>query len=315
MTTLPYFSAEVIFAAVRPRDAVETIEAALVSGFDPTIDPERAVVPTAHGQILLMPSEVGPAVGVKIVTVAPANLERGLPRIQGTYVLFDGETLTPVAILDGAALTTVRTPAVSVAAVKSVLLGRDAPLEMVVFGAGPQGAGHVATVASVLEGRRPLGGLTYVVRKPEAVDRGLAGGAAVVAAGSAAASKAVRRAGLVVCATTARTPLFDGAEVADDAVIIAVGSHEPTVRELDGLLLRRADVIVEHPTPALREAGDVILAISEGGISVGDLISMADVVAGRTRLGGDRPVVFKSTVMSWEDVVIARTIVERRSDG
>ena len=137
----------------------------------------------------------------------------------------------------------------------------------------------------------------------------------MVAAGSAAANEAVRRAGLVVCATTARTPLFDGAEVADDAVIIAVGSHEPDARELDGTLLGRADVIVEHPATALREAGDVILAISDGALNAGDLIPMAEVVTGRVALSGDRPVVFKSTGMSWEDLVIARTIVERRSSG
>jgi ornithine cyclodeaminase len=314
MTTLPYLDADAVLA-LSPRAAVDALEAALRSGFDPTLDPERVAVPTAHGQILMMPSELGPAAGVKLATIAPANPGRGLPRIQGTYVLFDGETLTPVAILDGAALTTVRTPAVSVAAVKSVLLGSDAPLEIVVFGAGPQGAGHVTTLAAVLEGRRPLGAVTYAVRNPGSVDSGLPGDAAVVAAGSAAANEAVRRAGLVVCATTARTPLFGGTEVSDDAVIIAVGSHEPDARELDSTLLGRADVIVEHPATALREAGDVVLAIADGALNAEDLIPMAEVVTGRVTRSGDHPLVFKSTGMSWEDLVIARTIVERRSSG
>jgi len=313
MTTLPYLDADAVLRAISPRAAVEAIEVALRSGFDPSVDPERVVVPTVHGQMLLMPSEVGPAVGVKIAMVAPANPGRGLPRIQGTYVLFAAETLTPVAIMDGAALTTIRTPAVSVAAVKSVLVETEAPLEIVVFGAGPQGVGHVATVAAVLEGRRPLGSLTYVVRNPGSVDPGLRAEAAVVAAGSTAANEAVRRAGLIVCATTARTPLFGGTEVADGATVVAVGSHEPDARELEGTLLGRADVIVEHSETALREAGDVIMAISEGALVAGDLIPMAEVLTGRARLSGDRPVVFKSTGMSWEDLVIARIIVERRS--
>ncbi len=55
------------------------------------------------------------------------------------------------------------------------------------------------------------------------------------------------------------------------------------------------------------------MAISEGALVAGDLIPMAEVVAGRATLSGDRPVVFKSTGMSWEDLVIARIIVERRS--
>ena len=93
MTTLPYLDADAVLRAISPRAAVEAIEVALRSGFDPSVDPERVVVPTVHGQMLLMPSEVGPAAGVKIATVAPANPDRGLPRIQGTYVLFAAETL------------------------------------------------------------------------------------------------------------------------------------------------------------------------------------------------------------------------------
>ena len=60
---------------------------------------------------------------------------------------------------------------------------------------------------------------------------------------------------------------------------------------------------------ALREAGDVILAISDGALNAGDLIPMAEVVNGGA-LSGDRPVVFKSTGMSWEDLVIAEAIVD-----
>lgn len=104
----------------------------------------RAVIPLAHGQGLLMPSESGGWFGVKIATVAPGNAARGLRRINATYLLHDSATLTPVALLDGVALTTLRTPAVSVAACLDRLYGlADAGggLRLVVFGAGPQGRG------------------------------------------------------------------------------------------------------------------------------------------------------------------------------
>ncbi|NEC23729.1 ornithine cyclodeaminase family protein, partial [Streptomyces parvus] len=76
----------------------------------------RAVVPLVHGQGLLMPAEYGGWYGVKVATVAPGNPARGLRRINATYLLHDSATLTPVALLDGVALTALRTPAVSVAA-------------------------------------------------------------------------------------------------------------------------------------------------------------------------------------------------------
>ena len=67
-------------------------------------------VDLTNGQFLLMPSETSAAAGVKVVTVAPDNPSRGLPRIQAAYLLFDRDTLALRAVLDGAALTTLRTP-------------------------------------------------------------------------------------------------------------------------------------------------------------------------------------------------------------
>ena len=94
-------------------DAIDAVRAALTSGFDPAQDPPRAVVPVTRGQLLLMPAEVEPDVGVKVASVAPANPEAGRPRIQAVYVLMDAETLSPVCLLDGSMLTALRTPAVS----------------------------------------------------------------------------------------------------------------------------------------------------------------------------------------------------------
>jgi ornithine cyclodeaminase len=56
--------------------------------------------------------------------------------------------------------------------------------------------------------------------------------------------------------------VFDSGLLRDDVVVVAVGSHEPDARELDGRLLGRASVVVEDVATALREAGDVVLAIA-----------------------------------------------------
>lgn len=85
-----------------------------------------------------MPAEVRNYAGVKVATVAPNNPAIGSPRIQATYLAFDSTTLTLQAILDGTALTTVRTPAVSIAAVRPALQRITEPLRVVVFGAGPK---------------------------------------------------------------------------------------------------------------------------------------------------------------------------------
>ena len=315
MTAPLVLDAGAVRAACGPVDAVEAITAALVSGVDPAADLPRHAVPLRAGEFLLMPSQssgTGRHVGIKVVTVAPDNPARGLPRVQASYLLFDAGSLSLVAVLDGTALTTLRTPAVSVAAVRPRLLATPGPLRLAVFGAGPQAHGHVATLAAALDPHRPLAAVTYLVRDAGRITP--APGAEVVPLGSAGGSEAdrvLRAADVIVCATSARTPLFDADLVRDTAIVIAVGSHEPDARELPGALCARATVVVEDVATALREAGDVCLALAEGAVRTEALVPMRDLVTGTVRPAPDRPLVFKSVGMSWQDLVVAELVLSR----
>ncbi|VXB04869.1 ornithine cyclodeaminase family protein [Pseudoclavibacter sp. 8L] len=306
---IPHLGADDVSALLSPTAAVDALRRALADGFRPETDHARIFESLEHGEFLLMPAETADSAGIKLLTIAPDNPARGLARIQGLYVLFDAETLTPRALIDGPTLTDIRTSAVSVAAVKDALERDRGPLEVVAYGAGPQARAHVRTVRAVLEGTRQVGRVTSVVRSPERVSTS-EDFDAVLAAGSQEAEGATRAAGLILCTTTASTPLFPDELVRDDAVVVAVGSHSPDARELPGALLGRADVIVEDVAAALRECGDVIMAIGEGALDARDLIPMADLVQGTRRPLGRRPVVFKSAGMSWEDLVLARAIAD-----
>ncbi|GHI25706.1 hypothetical protein Shyd_70770 [Streptomyces hydrogenans] len=209
-----------------------------------------------------MPAAAGSWAGVKIAGVAPGNAALGLPRITGSYLLLDGATLQPRALLDGAALTALRTPAVSALAVRH-LTSEERPLRVVLFGSGPQAYGHVDALLAV----RKLASVTVVARDPGRA-AALAGhvrgiGVPEVRTGTA---EEVAEADLVVCCTTAREPLFDGRRVAPGAVVVAVGSHEPDARETDTALVRRSEVWVEARAAALREAGDLLIPEAEGAI-------------------------------------------------
>lgn len=314
MTAPLVLDADAVRAACGPAAAVEAITAALNAGLDPAADLPRQAVSLPSGQFLLMPSQGargGAHVGIKVVTVAPENPARGLPRIQAVYLLFDAESLSPVAVLDGTALTTLRTPAVSVAAVAPRLKAGSGSVALAVVGTGPQAHGHVATLAAVLGSYRPLGPVTHLVREPARATP--AEGAAVVRLGGPRAREVLRAADVVVCATAARSPLFDAELIADSAVVIAVGSHEPDARELPGALCARATVVVEDVATALREAGDVCLALDEGALQREQLLPMQEVVTGRARPDPGRPLVFKSVGMSWQDLVVAEAVLRGRS--
>jgi ornithine cyclodeaminase/alanine dehydrogenase-like protein (mu-crystallin family) len=295
---LQWFDAAAITRLLPMREAVDAVEAALLAGLDPAADPPRDVVDLVNGQVLLMPSEAGGRVGVKVATVTPANPARGLPRVQATYLLLDALTHAPLALFDGLAVTSLRTPAVSAVAARH--LARPDASRLVVFGTGPQATGHVEALRAV----RPITDVRVVGRDP---DRTRA--FAEAAGATVGTPDDVTEADVVVCATTATTPLFTGSLVSGGCCVIAVGSHEPHVREVDSALMGRATVVVEDRATALREAGDVILAMRDGAVT--EFASLADLVNGRVPLDPRRPRVYKSVGMAWQDLAVAAEVHRR----
>lgn len=305
---LPYVDAAALTRTLSWADASAALEGALLGGLDPAAAADRAVVDVASGQLLLMPAETATGVGVKLATVAPRNPERALPRIQALYVVVDHATLTPRALIDGTALTTLRTPAVSAVAVK-YLAAADAR-RLVVFGSGPQAWGHVQALRAV----RPVETVMVVGRdrsRAESLVAKVAGTGLSAAVGD---QDCVAAADIVVCATTAPTALFDSRLLKPGVCVVAVGSHDRDRRELDGATLRcaaaGAGVVVEDRDVAMREAGDVILAVAEGAITVDQLVDLASVVR-RKEPPPPGMSVFKSVGMGWQDLVVAEAVLDR----
>jgi len=305
-SSINWVSNDEMFALVDMGRAVRAIQRDLAAGLDPAQDFARSILDLEHGQLLYMPSRFGDFVGAKVSTVAPKNPAMGRDRIQGVYLLMDALTLEPIMLMDGQALTALRTPAVSAA-----IADHLAPTivdHLVVFGSGAQAWGHLEAMRSI----RDVGRVSIVARdqgrSATLVER-------IVSSGQEARvgdASDVRDAQVIICATTSRTPLFDGTMVLDDALAVAVGSHEPDVRELDSSLVSRAQVVVEDPGAALREAGDLLIPISEGRFSQSAMVAMRDIITGDVAVDHTRPRVFKSSGMPWQDLVVAVEIYRAR---
>ena len=278
--SIPFLGATEIEKRLSPLAAVEALEAALRAGLDVEADPPRAALPVEGGELLVMPSVAAGFGMVKVLGIG------GTPRVQGVCVAFDRETLPPAALLDGIAITNVRTAAVSALAARHVAAPDSGRL--LVFGRGPQAHGHVEALRAVL----PINHVDMLGR------------------GDQPADELIATADVICCCTTAREALFDGRLVGDGALVIAIGSHEPDARETDDALASRASVIVESPAGAQREAGDVILAVRSGALAPDELIALTDVVRGARSASAGAPRLFKSVGMAWQDAVIVGAVLD-----
>ncbi len=259
--------------------------------------------------LLLMPAwRPDREIGVKLLTIFPGNeAATGLPSVQAVYLLFDGASGAPRALLDGTALTLRRTAAAS--ALATDFLAREDSSRLLMIGAGAL-APHLVRAHAVV---RPIRQVMVWNRTPERARR-LAGELAREGFEARAVTDriaALQEADIVSCATMSTTPLVPGDRVRPGTHVDLVGAFRPDMRESDDALMRRAEVYVDTTAGALAEAGDIIQALRSGALSReairGDLYALC-----RGRCAGRREpaaiTVFKSVGSAVEDLAAAALV-------
>ncbi|MEO6997908.1 MAG: ornithine cyclodeaminase family protein [Terracoccus sp.] len=302
---LPFIDGPQLVQVLSWAVVIESLEAALASGAAPGNTPPRSFASVGSGQLILMPGEVGADVGVKVVSLAPGNSARGLARIQGVHIVFDGDTLRPRALIEAATLTLRRTAGLSAFAVKH--LAPDAAASLLVFGTGPQALAHVGAINEV----RPLSDVVIVGRRPKAVDDVVGQVEALGLRARAGTAGDVADVDIVACCTSAVTPLFDSGLLRPEACVTAIGSHDPDAREVDTALVACATVVVETRQSALSQAGDIVLALADG-VPEADAIAgdLGELARGEVHPASGRPRLFKGVGEAWSDVVVAAAAVD-----
>ena len=300
---VPFVDADDLASRLSMAEAIEALDRAFRSG-DPSATPARTVVPTPAGVLLSMPAVGEPGVGVKLVTLTETNPGRGLPLIHAIYVLFDPSTQAPRLLVDGSALTALRTAAVSGLATN--LLARPDARRLVIFGAGVQARSHLEAMAVV----RPISELVVVSRSPERAEALVRDAAERGIGASTGDPAAVAEADLVCTCTTSDEPLFDGALLAPGAHVNAVGAFRPDAREVDTETVRRARIAVETRDAAMEEAGDLLIPIAEGAIGSDHVVAdLAELVHGtRVRTGPGDITLFESVGLAFEDLAVAAAL-------
>jgi ornithine cyclodeaminase/alanine dehydrogenase-like protein (mu-crystallin family) len=299
-STLPYIDADELFRLVPLPDALDALRTCFAASPSHV---DRVHCVAGGGEFLVMPAAAGNAAGVKLVGIQPANPARGMPIIQGVYVLFDMSVGMPVALLDGAALTTLRTPMISALATDA--LARDDARSVGIIGTGPQAVAHVHAMRIV---RPDIDTVVVAGRSAAKVDLVVE---ALTASGESATAGSYADAAAcdIVCsATRSDSALFTRADVRPGAHINLVGSYRLDLREVSADVVAASIVAVDDVAAAKAEAGDLHLAVEEEMWSwdriAGDL---TDLATGRLhRTTPDEITLFKSVGLAVQDLAIAQ---------
>lgn len=212
----------------------------------------------------------GQAFASKITTILPRNPSRfeGIPAIQALVTLFDGDTGSPRAVIDGTSLTYVKTAADS--ALGSQLLSSPGAEVMTLVATG----GLAPFIVSAHQAARPSISRVHVWgRRAEQAARvaGELRDSGVDAHPAANLEQAVRRSDIISCATASTEPLVMGDWLKPGAHLDLIGSYTPQMRECDNAAAVRARLFVDSRWFAVEKAGDIGIPISEGVVSQEDI--------------------------------------------
>jgi len=251
--------------------------------------------------------------GVKIVSVFPENQRQGKATIHGVLILCDAATGEPLALLDAASLTILRTGAAAGLATRC--LARADAAVLGVIGTGAQAKGVIEAILAV----RPIREIRLYNRTAAKAEQ-LAGQLCkqwtdVRVVVVERADQAAAHADVVVTATNSAAPVLSADAVSAGTHMNAIGSFRPTMQELPTELVARADkVVVESREAALAETGDLLVPIRQGLFSVSQIhAELGEIVSGNKggREREDELTLFKSVGLAAMDVVVATRAYEK----
>jgi ornithine cyclodeaminase len=240
-------------------------------------------------------------IGVKIVTVSPDNNAIGKPAVMGLYLLLNGATGEPEALIDGQRLTQWRTACAS--ALAASYLAREDASRLLVIGAGAlspfltKAHSAVRPITTIRIWNRTAANAEKVAAQLRA--EGLPAEAATDLDAELTAAD------IVSSATISTSPLVKGALLKPGTHVDLVGGFTPDMRESDDDAISRAAIYVDTRAGATKEAGDIVQPLKSGLLKpegiVADLHELArGEKTGRT--SASQITLFKSVGAALEDL-------------
>ncbi|WP_336880166.1 ornithine cyclodeaminase family protein [Rhodococcus globerulus] len=291
-------------------DAVERAHADLARG--DAFNPQPSAMPLPNGgNSIPMTAATAQSSSVKLLSDMPANAARGLPTQRSTIILSCAETGECEAVLDGRAITAIRTAAAS--AVATEYLSRKSSTVLGVVGAGTLAVEHTRAIARVRGIEKVLvwsrSATTIRTFEERIADLNLA-------VERSESPRAVTSAVDILCTLTpSHSPIVSGDWFHPGVHVNAVGAPpRGDWREIDSAGMRVASLFVDATSTTLAKSGDALLAIAEGAITAEDLqTEIGHVITGQKpgRTSSDQITLFNSVGIGLQDLVTARILLSR----
>ncbi len=274
--------------------------------------PDRMSVDYGKNSLLLMPCFTEKSMGTKLVSLFPENEKKDLPVLFGVMVLNDGETGRPLAVLNGSALTALRTGAVGGAGIRHMTSKKVETLGIV--GAGVQGFHQAVTACT----QRPFKTVYVYDKFPDKAFRlceklsEVLKDQAVMEAKSS--EELLTESDVVITATTSLEPVLpDDERLFIGKHIVGIGSYKPVMREFPKALYTHVRTMAVDTEYALVESGDVKMPLEKGWIRKDQIVTLGKIISGKVSVasGKEETTVFKSVGMALFDLVVSGFIYER----
>jgi ornithine cyclodeaminase len=249
------------------------------------------------------------AVGAKVITIFPRNnQQREWPSIQAVYILFEGINGTPIACLDGTALTWMKTASDS--ALGSRLLSRENIETMLMIGAGQMAPHLVSAHCEVRPSLKQVNIWNRTGNKAVALCASFAGKFPSINFAPVSEIEAnVRKADLICSAIGA--PIIQGAWLKPGTHVDLIGAYTPTMREADDECFRRGSLFVDARETTIHHIGELMIPLASGVISEQDVLAdLSDLCQQRHggRQSDDEITLFKNGGGGHLDLMCARIL-------
>lgn len=273
--------------------------------------PLRTAVEThdKKGAALFMPSYAPDwrLFGLKMVSVFPGNVKT--PVIQGQMLVMSARDGSPLASLDAASVTALRTGAAS--GLATDLLARPDASRLAVFGTGAQAWTQVAGVLAVRKFNSVM--VKGTSREQEKAFCNKVSAEHGIACEPLNHIQDLAKADVICTATTSHQPLFPLTTLKPGVHINAVGAFKPTMRELGSDIIKACLFIVDQRAAALHEAGEITIPIKEGLFSPDHIhAELGEIIAAKKEGRSNRQeiTVFNSVGNAIQDLAVARHLLQ-----